>query len=72
MSTSRTPSGRPLTCTDVRFVVIELPRPIQPRLVIEFSHGLSLLLEDEASVPLAASFVASFRKHLAGKGGRKC
>ena len=72
MSTSRTTSRRRLTCTDVRFVEVELPRQIRPRLVIEFSHGLSLLLEDESAVPLAASFVAAFRKHLAAKGGRPC
>ena len=72
MPSARTTSGRRLTSTDVRFVEIELPRQVHPRLVIEFSHGLSLLLEDEAAVPLAASFVASFRKHLAGKGERKC
>lgn len=52
MTTSRTTSGRCLTCTDVHFVEIELPRP-----VIEVSHGLSLLL--------AVSFVATFRKPLA-------
>lgn len=72
MPTPRPRSGHRLTCTDVRFVQIELPRQVRPRLVIEFSHGLSLLLEDEAAVPLAASFVAAFRKHLTGKGGRKC
>ena len=72
MSTSRTTSRRRLTCTDVRFVEVELPRQIRPRLVVEFSHGLSLLLEDESAVPLAASFVAAFRTHLAAKGGRPC
>ncbi len=63
---------RPLTCTDVRFVEVEFPRQLQPRLVIEFSEGLSLLLENPAAVPLAAEFVATFRKHLAAKGGRPC
>ncbi len=70
MSESRpSPSRRP-TCTDVRFVEVDFPRQLRPRLVIEFSEGLSLLLEDPAAVPLAAEFVATFRKHLAAKGGR--
>lgn len=72
MPTPRPPSGPRLSCTDVRFVQVELPRQVRPRLVIEFSHGLSLLLEDESAVPLAASFVAAFRKHVAKEGGRKC
>lgn len=66
-----TPSRRP-TCTDVRFVEVDFPRQLRPRLVIEFSEGLSLLLEDRAAIPLAAEFVSTFRKHLAAKGGRPC
>ena len=70
MSKSRpAPSRRPV-CTDVRFVEVEFPRQLQPRLAIEFSEGLSLLLEDQAAVALAAEFVATFRKHIAAKGGR--
>jgi hypothetical protein len=65
------PSGR-LTCADVRFVEDDFPRRLQPRLVIEFSEGLSLLLEDHAAMPLTADFVAAFRKHLTTKGGRPC
>ncbi|MEO7339864.1 MAG: hypothetical protein ABI073_03225 [Luteolibacter sp.] len=72
MSKSRpAPSRRP-TCTDVRFVEVDFPRQLRPRLVIEFSQGLSLLLEDQAAVPLAAEFIATFRKRLAAKGGRPC
>ena len=66
-----TPSRRP-TCTDVRFIEVDFPRQIRPSLVIEFSEGLSLLLENQAAVPLAAEFLATFRKHLAAKGGRPC
>lgn len=61
------PSGR-LTCADVHFVEVDFPRQLRPRLVIEFSEGLSLLLEDQATIPLAAEFIASFRKHLTAKG----
>ena len=49
-----------LTCTDVRFVQIDFPRQIQPRLVIDFSESLSLLLESQAAIPLAAEFIATF------------
>jgi hypothetical protein len=66
-----TPSRRP-ACTDVRFVEVDFPRQLRPRLVIQFSSGISLLLEDQAAVPLAAEFIATFRKHLAAKGGCQC
>lgn len=72
MSKPRPASSRRLTCADVRFVEVDFPCQLRPRLVIEFSHGLSLLLEDESAVPLAAEFVATFRKRLAAKGGRPC
>ena len=72
MSKSRSAPPRRPTCTDVRFVEVDFPRQLRPRLVIEFSEGLSILLEDQAAVPLAAEFVATFRKHLAAKGGRPC
>ena len=65
------PSCR-LTCTDARFVEVEFPSQLRPRLVIEFGEGLSILLEDRDAVPLAADFIAAFREHLAAKGGRPC
>lgn len=72
MSKPRATRRGRLTCTDVRFVQVEFPRQIHPRLVIGFSEGLSLLLEERGAIPLAAGFIASFRKHLATKGGRPC
>ena len=45
---------------------------LRPRMVIEFSDGLSLLLEDRAAIPLAAEFIAVFRQQFAAKGGRSC
>jgi len=72
MSKPRPTPTRRLTCADVRFVEVDFPRQLRPRVVIEFSEGLSLLLEDAAAVPLAAEFVCVFRKHLAAKGGRPC
>jgi hypothetical protein len=55
MSRSRPSSGRSrLICTAVCFVEVDLLRQVQPRLLIQFSQGFSLLLEDAAAVPLAA------------------
>ena len=72
MSKNRSTSSRRLTCGDVRFVQVDFPRQFRPRVVIEFSEGLSLLLEDQADIALAAGFIAAFRKQLAAKGGRSC
>ena len=72
MSSSDPGSPQPLKCTAARFVEVEFPRQLRPRLVIEFSEGLSLLLEDRDAVPLAAEFIAAFRTHLAAKGGAPC
>ena len=70
MSNSIPGSSQPFKCSDARFVEVEFPRQLRPRLVIEFSEGLSLLLEDCDAVPIAADFIAAFRSHLSGKGGR--
>jgi hypothetical protein len=53
----------------VRFVEVELPAAVAPRLVIEMESGLRLLLADSGDVGLAADLIA----HLRGrrKGGRK-
>ena len=56
-----------LVCEDVNFVQIEFPRTITPRLVIRYSGGLSLLVEDQAAIPLAAEFITAFR--ILEKGG---
>jgi hypothetical protein len=72
MSSPDPGSPQPLKCTDARFVEVEFPRQLRPRLVIEFSEGLSLLLADRDAVPLAADFIAAFRDHLAAKGGAPC
>ena len=52
MSTSDSRPPRPLTCSDVRFAEVEFPAVLRPRMVIEFSEGLSLLLEDRAAIQL--------------------
>ena len=70
MSKTRTTRPSHLTCNDVRFVKVDFLRQLHPKVVIEFSEGLSLLLEDQVTVPLTAEFVSAFRKHLAAKGGR--
>ena len=70
MSKTRTTRPSHLTYTAVRFVEVDFLRQLHPEVVIEFSEGLSLLLEDQVTVPLTAEFVSAFRKHLAAKGGR--
>jgi len=56
-------------CESVEFAEVEFTAPVVPRLVIRFSDGLSILVEDERSVPLAAAFLADFRRVRKG-GGR--
>jgi hypothetical protein len=58
MSSPDPGSPQPLKCSDVRFVEVDFPRQLRPRLVIEFGEGLSILLEDRDAVPLAADFIA--------------
>ncbi len=61
--------ARRAICEDVRFAEVEFDRPAKPGLVVEFSGGLKLLVEDASVVDLAAEFIASFRAH-EQKGGR--
>lgn len=56
-------------CESVQFAEVEFTAPVIPRLVIRFSDGLSVLVEDERSVPLAAAFITAFRTH--ERGGAK-
>lgn len=53
-------------CESVEFAEVEFAAPVVPRLVIRFSDGLSILVENERSVPLAATFLAEFRRHRKG------
>jgi len=48
-------------CESVQFAEVDFVAPVVPRLVILFSDGLCLLVEDERSVPLAAAFITAFR-----------
>lgn len=61
--------GDRVTCESVHFSEVELPKPVAARLVIQFSEGLSLLVDNEASVSLAARFITAFRKY--EKGGNR-
>ncbi len=56
-------------CESVQFVEVEFTAPVVPRLVIQFSGGLSILVEGARSVPLAAAFIAAFRR--TRKGGAR-
>ena len=55
--------ARRAVCEDVRFAEVEFDRPSKPGLIIEFSDGLKLLVEDARAVDLAAEFIAAFRTH---------
>ena len=50
---------------------VEYPRPVRPRLVIQFSEGLSILVENREAIDLAGEFIAAFRAWEEGKGGRR-
>ena len=50
----------------VEFAEVEFAAPVVPRLVIRFSDGLSVLVENERAIPLAAAFLAEFRRHRMG------
>lgn len=60
--------ARRAVCENVRFAEVEFDRPTKPGLIIEFSDGLKLLVEDARAVDLAAEFIAAFRTH-EQKGG---
>ncbi len=65
---------RRLRCEGVEFAEVEFPRSIHPRVVVRFSEGLSLLLEDEHAVGLAADFIVAFRgaeDRIHDEGGRR-
>jgi len=53
--------GKRAVCEDVRFAEVEFACPVVPRLVVQFSDGLSILIEDQSAVSLAAQFIAEFR-----------
>jgi hypothetical protein len=65
-----TRAARRAVCQEVRFVEVEFPAPIRPRLVVTFSDGVHLLLEDENAAGIAAKFIAAYRA-AEGKGGRR-
>ena len=58
--------ARRAVCEDVRFAEVEFERPAKPGLVVEFSDGLKLLVENAGAVDLAAKFIAAFRAHEEG------
>ena len=72
MPRERTSARERVVCQDVRFVEVEFPLPVQPRLVVQFSDGLSLLVENDRAIDLAAEFIVAFRsrENHCRKGGR--
>ena len=71
MPRKRSAARRRVICEEVRFMEVEYPRPVRPRLVIQFSDGLSVLVEDRDAIDLAGEFIAAFRTYEQGKGGRR-
>ena len=59
-------------CESVCFAEVDFTRPVVPRLVVQFSEGLSILVENRAAVDLAAEFIVAFRaseNRIHGEGG---
>jgi len=50
-----------LKCEGASFAEIAIPTSTTPRLVIRCSEGLSLFIENESAIPLAAEFIIAFR-----------
>lgn len=70
----RSQPSRRLACEGVEFAEVEFPRYVRPRLVVRFAEGLSLLVEDEQAIDLAAEFIVAFRAAESRghrKGGRR-
>jgi len=72
MSKHTRSTTRRLTCTDIRFVEADFPRPVTPRLVLTFDEGLSILLENPADIDLACELISALRLRLTRKGARSC
>jgi hypothetical protein len=70
MSKHRTRSR--LSCTAVDFLEVDFPKAIAPRLVLQFSEGISILLEKPEDIAFASELVAAIRIHLDKNGGRPC
>lgn len=77
MPKKRSPRSQPsrrLECEGVEFAEVEFPRSTRPRLVVRFAEGLSLLVEDEQAIDLAAKFIVAFRAaedRIHDEGGRR-
>jgi len=56
-------------CESVHFAEVHFAKTLAPRLVIQVSDGLSVLVGDQSSVALATEFIAAFRAS-EQKGGR--
>ena len=68
-SHSNRAAAKSVRCEEVRFAEVEYPLSVQPRLVIQFGNGLSLLVENREGVELAAEFIVALHSSEMGKGG---
>ncbi|YCM42742.1 hypothetical protein V2O64_16885 [Verrucomicrobiaceae bacterium 227] len=60
---------KPARCTEANFAEVDFPGVIQPRLVIEYSDGLKILIASQDDLALAAEFISELRRQNR-KGGR--
>jgi hypothetical protein len=61
-----------LSCTGVDFLEVDFPQTIAPRLVLQFSEGISILLEKPEDIAFASELVAAIRVQFDKNGGRPC
>jgi len=52
-----TPTNKTSRCSEAFFAEVDFPSVIRPRLVIEYTNGLRLLIENERDLELAAKFI---------------
>ncbi len=55
-------------CSEVYFAEVDFPGPIQPRLVVEYSDGMRILVESERDLALVAEFIR-LKRRLEREGG---
>lgn len=60
----------PVRCSEVHFAEVDFPGVIQPRLVIEYTDGLKIIVATRDDLHLAADLIAELRRRRR-KGGRK-
>ena len=68
MSTTST-KPKAVRCSEAYFAEVDFPGVIQPRLVIEHTDGLKIIIASENDLALAAGLITELRRQHR-KGGR--